>query len=89
MRQRLETRLKSNLAHAKIPVEQKIFRPLGAHPCQVIGKINTRGLFEDFAKIKFARVDCLVILAFFLFNQFCPGESKMRKAGETNNWESA
>ena len=59
MGQGLEARFIGNLAHTRIGIQQQIFRLLNPDPRQVIRKMQSRGLFEHFAKVECARVDRL------------------------------
>ena len=58
MSERLETDLVSDLADAAIAIKQERLGFLDSYPGKVIGESEAGCAFEEFAKVKCARVHC-------------------------------
>ena len=76
MRQRLETNVVSNFAHAPIRIKQLGLRPLDSYSAKVLSKCQTRRLLEHFAEIeragiaRFGHMPQTQVLGLMLLDEF-------------------
>ena len=63
MREGLKADLEANFTDPQISIEQEVLRSFNSGPRQVFRKIDSRELFENFAEVKAAGIDCLCYLA--------------------------